>query len=54
MGYRGVLPDQLDAGWDGRVNGKPPVTDVYVWKLRVRNGVDRLMRQYFGHVTVLP
>jgi gliding motility-associated-like protein len=46
--------DQLDAGWDGRVNGKPPVTDVYVWKLRVRNGVDRLMRQYFGHVTVLP
>ena len=46
--------DQPTIGWDGRVNGAPPVTGVYVWKLRVRNGVDRLMRQYTGHVTVLP
>jgi len=41
-------------GWDGRVDGAPPVTGVYVWKLLVRNGVDRLMHQYVGHVTVLP
>lgn len=46
--------DQPTIGWDGRVNGAPPVTGVYVWKLRVRNGADRLMRQYTGHVTVLP
>src|SRR5690606_39722312 len=46
--------DQPTIGWDGRVNGAPPVTGVYVWKLRVRNAVDRLMREYTGHVTVLP
>ncbi|MBZ0207590.1 MAG: PKD domain-containing protein [Flavobacteriales bacterium] len=46
--------DEPANGWDGRVNGAPPVTGVYVWKLRVRNGVDRLMRQYVGHITVLP
>ncbi|MBL7951629.1 MAG: PKD domain-containing protein [Flavobacteriales bacterium] len=40
-------------GWDGRVNGAEPKTDVYIWKLRSRNGVDGIMREYTGHVTVL-
>lgn len=46
--------DQSGKGWDGTVKGEAPVTGVYVWKLRVRSGVDRLMREYTGHVTVLP
>lgn len=46
--------DKPGTGWDGSVGGAPPVTGVYVWKLRVRSGVDRLMREYTGHVTVLP
>ncbi|MBP9081170.1 MAG: PKD domain-containing protein [Flavobacteriales bacterium] len=41
-------------GWDGTVQGEPPVTGVFVWKLRLRSGVDRLMREHTGHVTVLP
>jgi len=40
-------------GWDGTVDGNEPKTDVYIWKLRSRNGVDGIMRQYTGHVTVL-
>lgn len=46
--------DQPHTGWDGRVKGADPVTGVYVWKLRVRNGVSRLMHEYTGHLTVLP
>ena len=42
-----------DQGWDGRVNGADPKTDVYVWKLRSRNRIDGIMREYTGHVTVL-
>ena len=40
-------------GWDGSVNGVAPKTDVYVWKLRSRNRIDGIMREYTGHVTVL-
>lgn len=39
--------------WDGSVNGAPPKTDVYVWKLRVRNAVDGITREFVGHVSVL-
>lgn len=46
--------DQPHTGWDGSVQGEPPVTGVYAWKLRLRSGVDRLMREHTGHVTVLP
>lgn len=40
-------------GWDGSIDGAEPKTDVYVWKLRSRNGIDGIMREYTGHVTVL-
>ena len=40
-------------GWDGTVDGAEPKTDVYVWKLHSRNGVDGFMREYTGHVTLL-
>jgi len=40
-------------GWDGAVDDAEPKTDVYVWKLRSRNGVDGIMRVYTGHVTLL-
>lgn len=40
-------------GWDGSVNGAEPKTDVYIWKLRSRNRIDGIMREYTGHVTVL-
>ncbi|HEY0978746.1 MAG TPA: PKD domain-containing protein [Flavobacteriales bacterium] len=40
--------------WDGTVQGEGPKTDVYVWKLRVRSAVDGFMREFTGHVTVLP
>lgn len=40
-------------GWDGRIDGAEAKTDVYVWKLRSRNGVDRIMCEYTGHVTLL-
>ncbi|MCO5274737.1 MAG: PKD domain-containing protein [Flavobacteriales bacterium] len=46
--------DRPGEGWDGKVKGSDPVTGVYVWKLKVRNGVSRLMHEYKGHVTVLP
>jgi len=42
-----------EQGWDGRVNGAEPKTDVYVWKLRSRNSTDGIIREYTGHVTVL-
>ncbi len=43
-----------EEGWDGTVFGAGPKTDVYVWKLKARSTVDRIMRIYTGHVTVLP
>ena len=42
-----------DAGWNGTVQGEPPVTGIYAWQLRARSEVDRIMRQYTGHVTLL-
>lgn len=48
--FRTTDPGQ---GWDGSVDGAGPKTDVYVWKLRSRNRVDGIMREYIGHVTVL-
>lgn len=40
-------------GWDGSVKGAAPKTDVYVWKLRSRDRIDGITREYTGHVTVL-
>jgi gliding motility-associated-like protein len=40
-------------GWDGTVNGEEPKEDVYIWKIHSRNGVDGILREYTGHVTVL-
>lgn len=40
-------------GWDGTINGEEPKVDVYIWKVRSRNGVDGIVREYTGHVTVL-
>ncbi|MCC6939633.1 MAG: PKD domain-containing protein [Flavobacteriales bacterium] len=38
-------------GWNGRVGGKPPVIDVYVWKVIVERDGDA--RDYIGHVTLV-
>ncbi|MBK9175485.1 MAG: PKD domain-containing protein [Flavobacteriales bacterium] len=40
-----------EEGWDGRVGGKPPVIDVYVWKVIVERDGDA--RDFIGHVTLL-
>ncbi|MBS1582067.1 MAG: PKD domain-containing protein [Bacteroidetes bacterium] len=40
-------------GWDGTVKGEAPKTDIYAWRLLARSSVDRIMREYIGHVTLL-
>lgn len=40
-----------EEGWNGRVGGKPPVIDVYVWKVIVERDGDA--RDFIGHVTLL-
>ena len=44
---------ELGDGWDGRVDGADPKTDVYAWRMVVRSGNDVRRAEYFGHVTVL-
>lgn len=43
--------EDREEGWDGRVGGKAPVVDVYVWKLVVERDGDA--QDFIGHVTVL-
>jgi gliding motility-associated-like protein len=43
--------DDREEGWDGRVGGKPPVIDVYVWKVLLERDGDA--RDFIGHVTLL-
>ena len=40
-------------GWDGRVDGAEPKTDVYVWRIVVGSANDATRVEHFGHVTVL-
>ncbi|HEX2616203.1 MAG TPA: PKD domain-containing protein [Flavobacteriales bacterium] len=40
-------------GWDGKVDGHDPKTDIYVWQLEVRDAVERHGHELRGHVTVL-
>jgi gliding motility-associated-like protein len=40
-----------DAGWDGRVEGREPVIDTYVWRVLVERDGDA--RDFTGHVTVV-
>ncbi len=44
---------EAQRGWDGTVNGEGPFTGIYAWKLRARSKVDRIMREFTGHVTLL-
>ena len=43
--------DKREEGWSGRVGGKPPVIDVYVWKVVLERDGDA--RDFIGHVTLL-
>lgn len=43
--------EDREEGWDGRVGGKPPVIDVYVWKVVLERDGDA--RDFVGHVTLL-
>ncbi len=43
--------DDREEGWNGRVGGKPPVIDVYVWKVILERDGDA--RDFIGHVTLL-
>lgn len=43
--------ENRDEGWDGRVGGKQPVVDVYVWKVVVERDGDA--QDFIGHVTLL-
>lgn len=40
-----------DAGWDGRVNGREPVIDTYVWKVLLERDGDA--RDFVGHVSLI-
>ncbi len=40
-------------GWDGRYKGIMSQTDVYVWKLKVKDLVYGKKHEYIGHVTLL-
>ena len=42
---------EREEAWDGRVNGKGPVIDVYVWKVVVERDGDA--HDFIGHVTLL-
>ena len=43
--------EDRNTGWDGTVGGRPPVVDVYVWKVLVERDGDA--RDFIGHVTLL-
>ena len=40
-------------GWDGTYKGTMSQTDVYVWKLNVRDATTNQTHEYIGHVTLL-
>ncbi len=40
-------------GWDGKYKGVMSQTDVYVWKLKVKDMVHGDTHEYIGHVTLL-
>jgi gliding motility-associated-like protein len=40
-----------EAGWDGRVKGREPVIDTYVWRVLVERDGDA--RDFTGHVTLV-
>ncbi len=40
-------------GWDGTYKGAPAQTDVYVWKIRVKDQIGGEFKDYIGHVTLL-
>ncbi len=44
---------QPGQGWDGRVSGEEPKTDVYNWQLKVRNGINAASKLYRGKVVLL-
>ena len=40
-------------GWDGYYKGMLSQTDAYVWKIRVKDAVNGVQKEFIGHVTLL-
>lgn len=53
-GERIFYTDDINKGWDGRVQGKPAEgkQDVYIWKVKLKDVLGK-KHDYIGHVTLL-
>ena len=52
-GQQVFLSTDRDAGWDGSIKGKEPVTGVYAWLLRATSAHTGLEHELRGHVTLV-
>ncbi|MBX7095201.1 MAG: gliding motility-associated C-terminal domain-containing protein [Flavobacteriales bacterium] len=48
-----VSTHSMTAGWDGTYKGVMSKQDVYVWKIRARDALEGIDKEFVGHVTLL-